>query len=499
MRGADEFASRSELIELVRRVGLSWPMLLGGCAFLVVLGMGAARIGPDTYWQIATGRWILTHGYVPTHDIFSFTRHGVRWIAQEWGAEVLVAVVYAMASWPGLAMLAALSFALTIAYLTNFLISRMEPLHAVVLAVSAGCIMFNHIFVRPHVLVWPLTALWVGVLIDSSEKNRAPPWWLLGVMLLWANLHASFVLGLGLGVAIAIEAVLNAKEYWKRTAQRWVAFIAAASGCALLNPQGWRLLVFPFHLLGMHVLGRLTEWKPPNLQHPQVFGLWLLALVGLSFAGRVRLPLVRVALLIGLIFFALQHERNVSLLGMITPFLIAGPLAALWRKESNPRHDTQALDRIFRALGGPGGSRALLATVVLVGALGVGLVRLRIPRPLAQSTPRAALDALLTRRPSARILNDAEFGGYLIFRGVPVFVDPRMSVYGDAFLRRYFDALELKRKGDINALVKKYRINAILLLRGWSVAGLLDRSREWKRVYAGKWAVAYLHRNVPKS
>lgn len=469
-------------------------MLLGGSAFLVALGMGAVRIGPDTYWQIATGHWILAHGYVPTHDIFSFTRHGTRWIAQEWSAEVLVALVYATASWLGLTVLAALSFALTIAYLTRFLLSRMEPLHAVVLAIFAGCMMFDDILVRPYELAWPLTALWVGVLIDSSEKNRTPPWWLLGVMVVWANLHGSFILGLGLAGVIAIEAALKTKEHWKGTVRRWGAFVVAASCCALLNPQGWRLLIFPFHLLGMHVLEQSTEWRAPDLQQPHVFGVWLLVTFGLAFTGRIRLRLVRSVLLIGLMFFALQHARNVPLLGLIAPFLIAAPLAALWRRESSSRRDAQALDRVFHALAAPGSLGALFAAVVLAGMLGIWAAGVRNVRPFAQNSPRAALDALLIRRPHARILDDAGFGGYLIFRGVPVFVDPRMTVYGDAFLRRYFDALELDPGGHINALLAKYRINAILLAPEWPVVSVLDRSPDWKRVYADKRAVAYIRR-----
>lgn len=499
MSCANDVASRDTSIDTARRIGLSWPTLFGAVAFLLAIVCGAVRLDADIYWQIVTGHWIIAHGYVPTHDIFSFTRLGARWIAQEWSGEVLVALVYAMAGWAGLTLLAALLFGLTIAYLMRFLLSRMEPLHAAVLTTFAGCMMYGYLIVRPHEFAWPLTALWVGVLIQRAEEKRSPPWWLLGVMLLWANLHGSFILGLGLAVAIGLEAVLDAKDQWKSAARRWGAFVAAAFGCALLNPQGWRLLVFPFHLLGMHVLAQLTEWKPPNLQHPQVFGIWLIAVLGLAFAGRFILPFVRSLLLIGLIFFALQHVRNVSLLGLISPFLIASPLAALWRREPLHGRGAQTLDKFFRSLAVSGRRGALFATIVLAGALGVAAVSVHKPRPSTQATPQAALNALLARRPLARILNDAEFGGYLIFRGVPVFVDPRVSLYGNAFFQRYYDALELNRNGNVNALLEKYRIDAILIGPEWPVVRMLDRSPDWRRIYADKWAVVYLRRRLARS
>ncbi len=492
MSDADDIASGTTPVGALRRVGLSWPMLIGAAAFVLVLAAGVVRLDADIYWQIVTGRWIIAHGYVPARDIFSFTRPGARWIVQEWGAEVLEALVYGMAGWAGLALLAALCFGLTIAYLARFLLARMQPVHALLLTALCGGMMLDYLIVRPHELVWPLTALWVGGLIESSERRRAPPWWLLAVMLLWANLHASFILGLLLAVPIALEAVLGARPAWKPAAGRWGLFLAAALGCALANPQGWRLIVFPFHMLGMPVLARIPEWQPPDLQRPQLFGLWLIGVLGLAFAGRFILPIVRSLLLIGLIFFALQHVRNVSLLGLISPLLIATPLAGQWRREPLARRGAPALDGTVRTPGAAGGRGALCATIVLAGALGIAAVSVRRPRPSAQATPRAAVAALLARRPRARILDDIEFGGYLISRGVPVFVDPRIAVYGNAFLERYYAALELSPGGNIDALLKRYRINAVLLGRQWPLVRWLERSPSWKRVYAGRWAVAYV-------
>ena len=497
--GADEIAPGSGSIAAAHRAGLSWPLLLGAAAFVLVLAIGAVRLDADAYWQIVAGRWIIAHGQVPARDIFSFTRHGTRWIVQEWGAEVLEALVYAMAGWAGLVLLAALCFALTIAYLARFLLARMAPLHALILTAVSGGMMLGYLIARPHELAWPLTALWVGGLIESNERKRAPPWRLLAVMLLWANLHASFILGLALAVPIALEAVIEAKRHWRPAARRWGAFLAAAFGCTLLNPQGWRLLVFPFHMLGMPVLAQLGEWQPPNLQQPQVFGLWLIGVFGLAFAGRFILPIARSLLLIALIFFALQHVRNVSLLGLISPFLIATPLAAQWRREPPHGREGRALDRTLRTPAALGGLGALCATIVLAGALGIAAVSVRKPGPPAQATPRAALDALLARRPRARILDDIEFGGYLIFRRIPVFVDPRIAVYGNAFLERYYAALDLSQRGNIDALLKKYRINAILLGPQWPLVRWLERSPRWQRVYAGKWAVAYVRARGARS
>ena len=51
---------------------------------------------------------------------------------------------------------------------------------------------------RPHVLSWLFTLLWVENLCRFEDGEHFALLWLPPLMLLWANLHAGFILGLGL-------------------------------------------------------------------------------------------------------------------------------------------------------------------------------------------------------------------------------------------------------------------------------------------------------------
>lgn len=491
--------SASISIARSRGVRVSWPLVLGLAGFLIPVLMGRGLTDPDTYWHIAAGRWMLAHGAVLTHDPFSFTLHGAPWVAQEWGAELLIALVFRLAGWGGLVFLAAACFSATLAYLLRFLLARMEPLHALLFTFLAACMMFPSLLVRPHELVWPLTAVWVGTLVDASERRRAPPWWLLGVMLLWANMHASYILGLGMAVALALESPTDLMAQRWRLAKRWLAFILAGLGCAIANPQGFRLLAFPFRVLGMRSLDYIEEWRPPNLQHLQMLTLWLALIMGLALIGRIRLSLMRNMLIIALLFMALQHIRNIALLGLLAPFILAKPIAAVWRRLPSSGANAAGLDRALSALTRPATSVAAAAAITLAVVTATIVLSVRRPHPPASGAPRAALDALLARGAGRRILNDYGFGGYLILRGVPVFVDGRADLYGDAFLRRYVDALSLSPGGHLRALLREYRISAILLRPSWPAVRLLNRMPEWKRIYADSVAVAYVPRQKVKT
>lgn len=483
---------------LPRVGGFSWPLLLAVAGFLVVAARGIGLTDQDVYLHVAVGRWIVEHGYVPAHDPFSFTMRGAPWVVQEWGSDLLAVLAYRIAGWSGLVFLGAASFGAALGYLMRFLSKRMEPLHALVLGCLAAGMMLPYLVDRPHEFVWPLTVIWIGGLVRASEENRAPSWWLLGVMLLWANMHASFILGLILMIPLALDSLENGKGRWSKVARRWAPFCAAAVAISLLNPQGYRLLIFPFHILAIkQIMLYFKDWRPPALQHLQPLDFWLIAVVGAAFAGRVRLSLARAAVVFGLLYMALEHFRHVALLGMISPFFLASPVAAGWRS-SHAGNDDNALDRWFRALSRPARHASVWMTLPVACAAAVIALHAGAPRPAVPGilAPRPALDAILSKVPRPRIFNDVNFGDYLIFRGVPVFVDARAGMYGEAFLKKTFDAVAAAPDGDIQALLTKYRINAILLWPGLSVVPLINRMPGWRRVYEDRWAVAYVRRGA---
>lgn len=310
---------------------------------------------------------------------------GVRCSAQEWGSDLLMAATFQVAGWSGLVFLGAVCLGATLAYLMRWLLARMEPLHALLLTLLAAMMMVPSLLVRPHVLVWPLTAIWVGTLARSSEEKRAPPWWLLILMLAWANMHGSFIIGPGLAVMLGADAVMAAhREARWPMARRWLLFIGAALGCALVNPAGYRLLLFPFQMVSMKAaLFIIPEWQPPNFEHPQVLGVWIVAIVALAFAGRIRLSLPRSLLLLGLMYMALEHVRNVALLGLISPFLLARPVAARWEQSGTPGRDAAGVDEWFLALASPAPRAVAWTAMALAGLAAAVWLNSMKPQPPA--------------------------------------------------------------------------------------------------------------------
>lgn len=110
---------------------------------------------------------------------------------------------------------------------------------------------------------------------------------------------------------------------------------------------------------------------------------------------------------------------------------------------------------------------------------------------MMDQTPVAAVD-LLEKRKTRRIFNAYQYGGYLISRDIPVFIDGRAELYGETFAMDVVKAVELKKLDNLTRLLEDYRIDATLLTADSPASQVLDHIKGWKRLYADNIAVIHV-------
>jgi hypothetical protein len=473
----------------------SLPLLVGLGVYLrfVYLSKDVLQDG-DTYWHITAGQWIFQHG-IPKTDPFSHTMPGAEWVAHEWLSEVILAAIHQMGGWTALVAITALAFAATVALLTRALLKSLEPIYALLFAGMAVGLTSGHVLARPHMLAMPLMMVWTIELVRSTEANRAPRLWLLPVMVLWANLHGGFTLGLALAVAFAAEALMTAREQnrFRESARSWGGFLVLALAGSLLTPHGAHGILYTWQVMveGSYALSWIDEWRSPNFQILQPFEVWLLGGLALAMHQGLRLPPVRLILVLGLLHLSLKHIRNVELIGLLAPLFLASPLAAHWRQKRKDGQQFESADRFFRALAQPAGRWAIASSLAFVLAITVLNARVRPIEPPENISPTGAVLAVQKAGIKGPVLNSYGWGGYLIYSGIPVFVDGRADMYGDAFLKEYLDALWLQKTDGLQKLLDKYGIAWTLLTAESPTVTLLDHLPGWRRVYADKTAVVH--------
>jgi hypothetical protein len=452
------------------RPALVFALFAGVTCFAVAAFAPQIFNDADTYWHIAAGGWMLDHRAVLYRDVFSFTFAGKPWDAHEWLSEILIAGAFRAGGWSGLHLLVGAAIGAAAAIVAGSVRARVDTLPALLVSVLGLACTTSGLLARPHVLALPLLALWTLGLVQAREGGRRPAWWLLAVMVVWANLHGSFAFGLALAGAFALEAVLERRE----AIVPWALFLAAATLAAMLTPQGFDGLVFPIRLMAMGSMAQIGEWAPSDLATAIPLDAALLALLFATATRRLRLPWVRAAIVIGLAYMAVRHQRHQMLFGIVVPLVIAPALA-----KTSPAKAEDALPAALAPL-----AAVLLAVMVTVRVL------LPATRGEDRVTPADALASVPSALRSQPVLSAYDFGGYLIFEGVRPFIDGRTDMYGDAFMQNYDTVMKPDRRA-LNETLRRWHIAWTLLPPG-PAARMMDSLPGWRRAHSDTFAVVHI-------
>ena len=446
------------------------------------LGSGTKVFGDgDVSWHIAAGRWILAHQAVPATDPFSFTMGGQPWVAFEWLSQIVYATAFDAAGYAGLA--AVVSLALVALHLIVFLFlhRRVGPIAMLVAFVAMDAILVTFVLARPHVLVWPVAALWTAVLLDRRDQGRPPPLALALLMILWANLHGSFILGFVIAGAVALDALIAA-QWHRRAFTGWLLFGLLALGAALVNANGIAGFLHPITVMGLENLAYIEEWKPSSPSHtPFFYGVLIVTLAGLLVRG-AKLSLGETLLLLVLLLLAFMQVRQQAWLAIVAPLILAPRLAPKGRADAPPTFATNA------------SKRSWISAAVVLGLLAV-TVRLALPLQPSEdvANPRMLLANIPASLRSQPVFNEYSFGGPLILAEIKPYIDGRSDMYGDAFMDDYVRIAG----GDVerfDQIARKYGITWTLLPPTMGLTKALDASPLWQRIYADKIGVIHVRR-----
>jgi len=306
-------------------------------------------------------------------------------------------------------------------------------------------------------------------------------------MVLWANLHGGFVLGF-LIVGIFCGAALLRRD--------WVNFkIYSFTGVACLvaifiNPLGLHIYDGVVATLGHFVQANITEWLSyfQNMTMPGSIPGVVYILIFIAFELRYRgsspaIPLESRLLSWLFLFLGLYQFRYMSFFFLFSTVALALHIDRLLSKQLN-NFEVQ---------------KSLLAAGI-IGACALPLTFLQIKPALELPQMLSEQDALYlqTHFSQARLLNNWNVGGLLIFRtqgAVPVFVDGRAATaYPDDLLRDYFKLIELEiNETTWDTVLEKYQIDTVLWVKAHEqLRRFLVDKRGWKEEYAGVYESIYV-------
>ena len=268
-----------------------WPFL--AVALPVLASLLASMSAVDLAYQLRAGGGILDSRAIPAFDSWTSSAPVYApwpWLDQQWGAQVLLALVYRAAGWTGLAILRAALVGLT-CWLLLLLVRRrsprLGPMGATLLVLAAFTVMASSVALRPQLLAIPLFGLSL-LLIADRETHPRRLWAIPLITLLWANLQGAFPLVLVLLGLALVSDLLD-----RRTPRLLGAVTLASAAATLVNPFGfdvWRYVVNV--ATNPAISSRVSEGRPPTPTDPPgiLFYLSALAVVALLVVRARRAP-----------------------------------------------------------------------------------------------------------------------------------------------------------------------------------------------------------------
>lgn len=448
-------------------------------------------LDPDLWWHLRTGEYILANG-IPRQDVFSFTVPHHDWVTHEWLSQVLMWGMYRVGGLPALmitfAGLIALSFWLVYA------VSAARPYLAAfvaLLAALASAIVWG---ARPQIFNLLLTAVFIYILeqVRRGAWPRRRLWALVPLTILWANLHSGYLLGIVLLLTYTVGGAVDRRLHGAEAdglpwpALRLLAWVTAVSFiAAALNPSGPSLWLYPFDTLGSSAMQvYIQEWQSPDFHQPPFWpfaAMLVLGMVVFRFSRR-RAGWTDLLLFGGTAAAGLLSARHIPLFA-----LAAVPIVARHAQSSLAGTRLRALLYPDVAEKQPSSPQqwlngTLLLLALLAAVLWTGQKVMNNDTAIAARYPVKAVDYLqssgLAGQPG---YNSYNWGGYLIWRGVPVFVDGRADVYGDNFLFYYLQAFEARPNW--REPLAQYDVQYVLMERGSTLTTLLLADGTWRIAY----------------
>jgi hypothetical protein len=451
-----------------------WAFLAVGLPVLAAFIADLSSV--DLAYHVRAGEMILDTGRIPTTDTWSFTAAGSPWLNQQWGAQLILGLVYRLAGWTGLVLLRAGLVGLTFGFLFEACRRRgLDLRRAAWLTLGAFVVSAVALALRPQLLAMALLALTLLLVAD----RRAHPdrlWAVPLIVLVWANVHGSFFLGpVVLGLAW-LEDVHDGVP----NRHRLLLLAVVSAAIALVNPFGIGVWTYAIGLsTNPFVTQRISEWQPTTLRTvPGMLLFGSVAAVIVLIARRARL--VAWPTLASLGTFAsigVYAIRGVAWWPLGAAVAVAGLIAGPSERPRRPERST----RLNVAIAG----LIVIACILLLPIWRSTDARVRAPAGVVGEAPPGITEALRSIvKPGAHILNPQPWGSWFEFAlpDAQIAIDSRIEV----FPAGVWDELDAVRKGGQGWQQSLVRWNVAIVVAEHDEGALVSRllGAGWRQAYA---------------
>lgn len=293
--------------------------ILAGCIlaiFFLFLYRSVLSLDSDFGWHIRMGQEILKNG-IPATDPLSYTMPSYPFVDHEWLTNVLLASSLPLIGKNGLAAVFA-SLAVG-AILLQIVVSGFRWSAIPVLLI--GFTMYPFMGVRTQIITWFLFSLLL-VYLKNYTKLSTLRYGLIGVILLWVNLHGGFPISIFVLLVFIFSRIIEKK----RVIWGDLLLLVLSVAVTFVNPYKERIWWEIWMQMTDHKLRwNIVEWMPAFVFLDIFLWMYVTLSFSLTIKYRNKFPLFEKLLYILLFIAGMSSYRHMPLwlLASIRPTLLA--------------------------------------------------------------------------------------------------------------------------------------------------------------------------------
>lgn len=448
----------------------------------------------DTFYTIKVGQSILKNG-IDMKDHFSW--HSLSYTYPHWLYDIIIYKLYDSFKFNGLYMFTILCFMIVglTFYFVNIKLNKSYFL-SLLFSVLAMIMLAHYASARAQLFTYLLFILeiyFIERLLSSSKKRYGI--YLMIICLLVANLHAAvwpfyFILMLPYFFEQLVYIVKNKLKYEpsyniftrkliiedNKNIKYLLTIFIISLFIGLLTPIGLTPYTYFIKILLGDTMEYIEEHKALILvENAFVWGYMLILLVPLVFT-KVKIKLSDICMIFGLLLMSFMSVRHVAFLSIIGIFYLCRLICNIGKIKSNNVMDFDL--PIF-------GSVIVFITVMITSGIvyNINSKQYYIDENIY---PVKMVDYIYDNMDvdKIKLYNDYDFGSYLIYRNLKVYIDSRSDLYTKPFNKK-FDVFDecMNITTNYGRVFNKYDITHILIYKDTELNQILSASSNYKLVH----------------
>jgi hypothetical protein len=175
----------------------------------------------------------------------------------------------------------------------------------------------------------------------------------------------------------------------------------------------------------------INEHQPMVIVNCEEFFFAICLFLAILIFTDTKIKLSDLFMLAGLTYLALKTKRQISMFAIFCAPILAKLIAAMFEK-----YDKEACKKIMNFAGSCLGACVVILTFAIIS---IDMLRDIVGDPYIDSGtyPVEASDWIIENLDykNIKLYNEYNYGSYLLFRGIPVFIDSRADLYSPEFNR----------------------------------------------------------------